>query len=42
VEKRVRGLATTLIDYIKGAICPRVALEAIVRGESAQGSGRSA
>ncbi len=31
VEKRVRGVATTLIDYIEGAVCPRVALEEMVR-----------
>jgi len=32
-EKRIRGLATTLIDYIHQSICPRVALESVVRGE---------
>ncbi len=31
VEKRVRGVATTLIDYIEGAVCPQVALEEMVR-----------
>ena len=31
VEKRIRGLATTLLDYIQGAICPRIALEQMVR-----------
>ena len=30
-EKRIRSAATNLIDYIHGAICPRVTLEAIVR-----------
>lgn len=30
-EKRIRGLATNLIDYIRTAICPSVALEAMVR-----------
>ncbi len=30
-EKRIRGLATTLIDYIRGHICPRIALEQMVR-----------
>ena len=30
-EKRVRGLATILLDYIRGAICPRIALEEAVR-----------
>jgi len=31
VEKRIRSVATNLLDYIRGAICPRMALEAIVR-----------
>ncbi len=31
VEKRVRGLALNLIDYIRQNICPRMALEAMVR-----------
>ncbi len=31
VEKRVRGVATALIDYIRGSVCPRVALEQMVR-----------
>jgi FMN reductase len=30
-EKRVRGVATNLIDYVRGSICPRVALEQIAR-----------
>ncbi len=30
-EKRIRSAATILIDYIRGAVCPRIALEAIVR-----------
>ena len=34
VEKRVRGVATTLIDYIEGAVCPRVALEEMVRTQN--------
>ncbi len=29
-EKRIRSAATTLIDYIRGAVCPRITLEAIV------------
>ena len=34
IEKRIRGLATNLLDYIRGSICPRVALEeAVRRGE---------
>ncbi len=33
-EKRIRGMATNLLDYIRGSICPRVALEeAVRRGE---------
>src|SRR5438034_1459006 len=28
VEKQIRSVATNLIDYIRGNICPRVALEA--------------
>ena len=32
VEKRVRSVALNLIDYIHGAICPRVAMEAMARG----------
>jgi NAD(P)H-dependent FMN reductase len=30
-EKSIRGAATSLIDYIRGAICPRITLERIVR-----------
>jgi chromate reductase len=33
VETRVRQVASSLVDYIRGAICPRLALEAMVRGE---------
>ena len=34
IEKRIRGLTTNLLDYIRGSICPRVALEeAVRRGE---------
>ncbi len=36
VEKRVRSVAKNLIDYIHGAICPRVALEAMVRERAAE------
>ncbi len=32
VEKRVRSVASNLIDYIHGAICPRIAMEAMARG----------
>ncbi len=31
VERRLRGVAGTIIDYIEGHICPRVALEQMVR-----------
>ena len=31
VEQRIRGVATNLIDYIRDNICPRVALEQMVR-----------
>ena len=33
VEKRIRGVATNLTDYIKENICPRIALEEMVRKE---------
>ena len=32
IEKRIRSVATNLIDYIQGHICPRIALEEMVRG----------
>lgn len=35
IEARIRGVATSLIDYIRGSICPRVALEDMVRRGSA-------
>jgi len=31
LEKRIRGVATNLVDFIHQHICPRVALEAMVR-----------
>ena len=31
-EKRIRGVATNLMDYIRGSVCPRVALEQTARG----------
>lgn len=37
VEKRIRSVATSLVDYIHGAICPRLVLEAMVRS-GAEGS----
>ena len=33
VEKRIRRVATTLLDYIHGAVCPKIVLEAMVRGQ---------
>jgi FMN reductase len=35
VEKRVRGTATSVIDYIKGYVCPSIALEEMVRERTA-------
>ena len=32
IEKRVRSVATTLLDYIHGAVCPKIVLEAMIRG----------
>jgi NAD(P)H-dependent FMN reductase len=34
MEKLIRNLAKSLLDYIESAICPRIALEAMVRGEA--------
>ncbi len=31
IEKMVRGVATNLIEYIRGSVCPRVALEEMMR-----------
>ena len=31
IEREVRGLATSLIDFIRQGLCPRVALESMVR-----------
>lgn len=36
-EKRIRGLATNLIAYIRANLCPRLALEEMVRGGSGDG-----
>lgn len=33
VEARIRGVATNLMHYIEDNICPRVSLEAMVRGD---------
>ena len=32
-EARIRGVATNLIHYIENNICPRISLEAMVRGD---------
>lgn len=37
MEKAIRGLGTHLLDYINDNICPRVALEAMVRRTSSMG-----
>ncbi len=34
VEKRIRGTATKLIDYIRGFICPSISLEDMVRSKN--------
>ena len=34
VEKRIRSVAVNLIDYIRGSICPRIAMEAMARSAS--------
>lgn len=31
VERQVRGVATNLLDYVRGYLCPRVTLEHLVR-----------
>ena len=33
MEKLVRSVARSLMDYVRQNICPRLTLEAIVRGE---------
>lgn len=40
VEKTIRGVATQLMHYIEGAVCPRITLEALLRGEPV-GAGKS-
>jgi FMN reductase len=35
IERRIRGAATVLVDYIRQSICPRIALEAMVREDQA-------
>ncbi len=36
-ESRIRGVATNMMHYIEDSICPRISLEAIVRGEDLPG-----
>ncbi len=36
IEARIRGLGTHLIDYIHTSVCPRIALESVVREEVTQ------
>jgi len=38
VEGRIRGLATGLVDYIQGSVCPRMALEQMVRAQDEKAS----
>ncbi len=35
IEKRIRGVATNLLHYIHDNLCPRIALEEMVRGGAA-------
>jgi chromate reductase, NAD(P)H dehydrogenase (quinone) len=34
-EKQIRSLATELVNYLEHAVCPKVALEALLRGAAA-------
>ena len=34
VERRIRGVATGLLEYVHGSICPRIALEQMVRAQA--------
>ena len=38
VEKRIRGVATGLLEYVQGSVCPRIALEQMVRARSGKAS----
>ncbi len=35
VERQIRGIGNNLLDYIGSAICPKIALEEMLRGQSA-------
>jgi chromate reductase, NAD(P)H dehydrogenase (quinone) len=39
VEKFVRSAATNLLHYIKDAICPKLTMEAVMRGKTAESTG---
>ncbi len=41
IEQRVRSVATMLMEYIHGAICPKVALESMLRGQGKCAAGGS-
>ena len=34
IEKRIRSVATHLVDYIRDSICPRMTLESMVREDA--------
>jgi chromate reductase len=36
-EKQIRGVAKSMLDYVHGAICPKVTLEAMMREKAARG-----
>jgi NAD(P)H-dependent FMN reductase len=40
IERRIRGVATNLLDYIHGHICPKVTLEHMAREAEAAGTPR--
>lgn len=42
IEKRIRGLATHLMDYVHNHICPHAALEQSVRGSRTDRTRQSA
>jgi len=40
IEKRIRSVASNLVDYIRGNVCPRIALEQMVRERDAAKTSR--
>ena len=36
IEERIRWAGRNLMEYIRGAVCPRITLEAMVRGQGAK------